>query len=121
MRMWAKKLVRLAAASRAACQGGSSSSSTVRQAKASKRLTVGAALALLQRALIGQKLRALHEEHRERRKAEVGDLDLAATPLSCVGKSRTNGLQAANEGGKSCIPTLNQTFAHSRIPIISYY
>ena len=29
MRMWAKKLVRLAAASRAACQGGSSSSNTV--------------------------------------------------------------------------------------------
>src|ERR1700693_4075918 len=29
MRMWAKKLVRLTAASRAACQGGSSSSSTV--------------------------------------------------------------------------------------------
>src|SRR5271154_3616946 len=36
MRMWAKKLVRLTAASRAACQGGSSSSSTVCQAKASR-------------------------------------------------------------------------------------
>src|SRR5277367_5217673 len=36
MRMWAKKLVRLTAASRAASQGGSSSSSTVRQAKASR-------------------------------------------------------------------------------------
>src|ERR1700735_5686676 len=36
MRMWAKKLVRLAAASRAACQGGSSSSNMVCQAKASR-------------------------------------------------------------------------------------
>jgi hypothetical protein len=36
MRMWAKKLVRLTAASRAASQGGSSSSSTVCQAKASR-------------------------------------------------------------------------------------
>jgi hypothetical protein len=31
MRVWAKKLVRLAAASRAACQGGSSKSRTVCQ------------------------------------------------------------------------------------------
>src|ERR1700733_6593080 len=35
-RSWAKELFRLTAASRAACQGGSSSSSTVCQAKASR-------------------------------------------------------------------------------------
>ena len=75
-----------------------------------QRLTVGAALALLQRALIGQKRSALHEKHRERRKTEIGDLDIAATPLSRVGKSRTNGLQAANEGGQELHPNPESEF-----------
>jgi hypothetical protein len=63
-------------------------------------LAVGATLAFLQPALIGQKRRALHEKHRESRNAEVGNLDIAATPLSRVGKSRTNGLQASKKGGQ---------------------
>jgi len=67
-------------------------------------LAVGATLAFLQRALIGQKRRALHEKHRESRKAEVGNLDIAATPLSRVGKDRANGLQASNKGGQELHP-----------------
>ncbi len=51
-------------------------------------------MALLQHALKGEKRGALHEKHRESRKAEVRDRDIAATPLSRVGKSRTYGLQA---------------------------
>ena len=63
-------------------------------------LAVGAALALLQRAPKGEKRRALHEEHRESRKAEVGHDDIAATPLSKVGEHRARGLQAGEKGGQ---------------------
>jgi hypothetical protein len=67
-------------------------------------LAVRATLAFLQRSLIGQKRRALHEKHRESRNAEVGNLDIAAAPLSRVGKSRTNGLQAGKKGGQELHP-----------------
>jgi hypothetical protein len=67
-------------------------------------LAVGATLAFLQRALIGQKRRALHEKHRESRNAEVRNLNIAAAPLSRVGKSRTNGLQASKKGGQKLHP-----------------
>jgi len=61
MRMWAKKLVRLTAASRAACQGGSSSSSTVCQAiggEVDDRALQG------QRTTSGRDFRAAHERAR---------------------------------------------------------
>ena len=79
-------------------------------ADAEQGLGVGAALALLQRALKGQKRRTLHEKHRESRKAEVRDLDIAATPLSRVGKSRANGLQAGQKGGQELHPNPESDF-----------
>jgi hypothetical protein len=79
-------------------------------ADAEQRLALGAALALLHRALIGQKGRALHEKHRERRKTEIGDLDIAATPLSRVGKSRTNALQGSKKRGQELHPNPESDF-----------
>src|SRR5271156_6116473 len=61
-------------------------------ADAEQRLAVGAAVAFLHRALVGQKRRALHEEHREGRKTEIGGRNVAAPPLARVGKSRTDDL-----------------------------
>ena len=55
---------------------------------------------LSSRALKGEKRHALHQKHRASRKAEVGDLDIAATPLSRVGKSRAPGLQAGEKRGQ---------------------
>ncbi len=65
---------------------------------------------LLEGALLGLKRRALHEKHRERRKAEVGNLDIAATPFSRVGKSRANGLQAGEEGRQQLHPNPESDF-----------
>jgi hypothetical protein len=62
-------------------------------ADAEQGLAVGAAMAFLEAALIGQKRRALHEEHRERRKTEIGGRNVAGPPLAQVGKSRADGLQ----------------------------
>jgi hypothetical protein len=61
-------------------------------------------------ALIGQKGRALHEKHREHRKSEIGDLDIAATPLSRVGKSRTNALQGSKKRGRELHPNRDSDF-----------
>jgi hypothetical protein len=44
------------------------------------------------------------------RNAEVGNLDIAATPLSRVGKSRTNGLQASKKGGQELHPNPESDF-----------
>src|ERR1700693_5986246 len=79
-------------------------------ADAKQRLTVGAALALFQRALLRQKGSAPHEKPRSRRKAETGHLDIAATPLSPTGKSRTNGLQAGKKGGQELHPNPESGF-----------
>ena len=62
-------------------------------ADAEQRPAIGAAVAFLHRALVGQKRRALHEEHRKRRQTEIGGRNVAASPLAPVGKSRTNRLQ----------------------------
>ena len=80
----------------------------------SSALVQRAALAFLQRVLIGQKRRALHEEHSQCRYAEIGDRNVAASPLARVGKSRADARQAERRDGKSCIPALTQTFADSR-------
>ena len=61
-------------------------------------LAVGAAMAFLQRALKGEKRRALHEKHRESRKAEIGDLDIAATPLSRVAEKSRKRPSSRTEG-----------------------
>ncbi len=75
-----------------------------------KGLAIGAPLALFQRALKGKKRRALHEKHRESRKTEVRDLDIAATPLSRVGKRRAYGLQAGQKGGQKLHPNHESDF-----------
>ena len=67
-------------------------------ADAEQRLAVGAAVAFLHRALIGQKRRALHEEHRERRKTEIGGRDVAAPPLAWVAESRADVRAIRREG-----------------------
>ena len=75
-----------------------------------QRLAVGAAMALLQRALKTEKRRALHEKHRESREAEVGDLNIAAAPFSRVRKSRAYGLQLGQKGGQKLHPNRESDF-----------
>jgi len=84
---------------------GSASSSTPRMgivagnsADPEQGLAVGAAMPLLQPALVGEKRRALREEHRERRQPEIGDVDIAGAPLAEVRKSRASIRRAGKEG-----------------------
>ncbi len=61
---------------------------------AEQGLAVRAALALLQRPLEGEERRALHEEHGEGRKPEIGHADITAATLARVREGGADGLQA---------------------------
>ena len=73
-------------------------------------------LGFLHRALVGQKRRALHEEHSKRRQTEIGGRNVAASPLARVGKSGADGLQFEKQGWQELHPNPKSAFANSRNP-----
>ena len=73
-------------------------------------LAVGAAVTFLHRALVGQKRRALHEEHSKRRQTEIGSRNVAASPLARVGKSGADGLQFEKERWQELHPNPESDF-----------
>jgi len=67
---------------------------------AEQGLAVGPAVPLFQTALMAQEGRASHEEHRERRQADVGDgvLALHMRPFALIRKPGTDGFQFGDQG-----------------------
>jgi hypothetical protein len=71
---------------------------------AEQALAIRPALAFLQSPLKGQERSALHEKHRERRKAEIRHGDIAPAPFAGIRKGGANRLQTRQEGWQQLHP-----------------